>query len=134
MTRVVVDTNVVLSSVFWQGAPYELMSRGLNNEFELVTSPQIIDEVAEKLSVKFAYPEDQITVIVDVMMSLFHVVDTTSVFKHSRDANDDMVLACAVDGAADYLITGDKDLLVLNEFNGVKIIAAKEFLAILDKT
>lgn len=133
MTSAVPDTNIVISALFWQGAPHEVVRRGLLGQFGLVTSNEIIDEVSGKLRGKFGYPEEEIAQVVDIMLALFHVVSTSSTFREARDAKDDKVLACAVDGRADFIVTGDSDLLVLKEFRGVKIATAKEFLEKLPK-
>jgi len=51
----------------------------------------------------------------------------------SRDEKDDPVLASAADGHANYIVTGDRDLLVLGEFEGIPIVTAEQFLRILDQ-
>ncbi len=60
MTRVVPDTNIIISAIFWSGKPYQVITRGLKGEYQLVTSPEIIDEVVGKLRNKFNFPEDKI--------------------------------------------------------------------------
>ncbi len=60
MTRVVLDTNIIISAVFWAGKPYEVMRKGLVGEYQPVTSPEIVEEVVEKLRNKFNFPEDKI--------------------------------------------------------------------------
>lgn len=133
MTRVVLDSNIVIAAVFWKGLPFEVVRRGLSGEFDLVTSPGIIDEVSDKLRTKFGYPEVEIGKVVDIMLGLFHVVNPSSVFREVRDVKDDKILACAVDGIADFVVTGDSDLLVFSEFRGVKMVTARRFLETIGK-
>ncbi len=130
MTRVVPDTNIIISAIFWSGKPYKLISRGLKGEYQLVTSPEIIDEVIDKLRNKFQFPEDKIEEQANIMMSLFHMITTTTKINVVRDKSDNKVIECAIDGNADFIVTGDPDLLELREFRGIKIITANEFLNI----
>lgn len=60
MTRAVPDTNIIISAVFWRGNPYEVVRRGISGEYQLVTSAEILDEVADKLRNKFQFPEEGI--------------------------------------------------------------------------
>jgi predicted nucleic acid-binding protein len=50
-----------------------------------------------------------------------------------RDREDNMVLECAIEGHAEYIVSGDNDLLVLNEFRGIHIVRASDFLKVLAK-
>jgi len=61
-------------------------------------------------------------------MTYCHVVDVTSKFDVVRDKKDNKIIDCAFDGKADYIVTGDPDLLELKEFREIKIVTAKEFL------
>jgi putative PIN family toxin of toxin-antitoxin system len=129
MTRVVVDTNIIISAIFWSGKPYKVIVEGLKGEYQLVTSPEIIDEVLTKLRVKFHFPEDKIEEQANIMLSLFHVVTPVTKVDVVRDKSDNKILECAVDGKADFIVTGDPDILVLKEFEGIKIVNADKFLA-----
>jgi len=70
MTRVVPDTNIIISAVFWSGKPYKIISRGLAGEYQLVTSPEIVDEVISKLRKKFQFPEDKVDEQANIMEAL----------------------------------------------------------------
>ena len=94
MTRAVLDTNIVISSVFWEGKPYEVVDRLRN---------------------KFQFPEDNIQQLVDILLTYSHLVETTSKFDVVRDKKDNKILECAFDGKADYIVTGDQDLLEMKE-------------------
>ena len=61
-------------------------------------------------------------------MTYCHIVNVESKFDAVRDKKDNKIIECAFDGKADYIVTGDPDLLILKEFKGIKIIKAKEFL------
>ncbi len=128
MIRVLPDTNIIISSVFWRGNPYEVVRKGILGEYKLVLSAEILDEVADKLRNKFTFPEESIQQLIDILMTYCDIVDVKSTFDVVRDKKDNKIIECAFDGRANYLVTGDPDLLVLKEFRGVKIVKAKEFL------
>lgn len=134
MIRVVVDTNIIISSIFWRGRPYEVVRRGLLKRYQLVTSTVILDEVAGKLRNKFRFPEEGIQQLVDILLTHSHLIEPVSKFYVVRDKNDNKIIECAFDGKADYIVTGDPDLLSLKEFRGMKIITAREFLDEISKT
>ncbi len=128
MIRVVVDTNIIISSVFWRGAPYEIIKRGILEEYQIVTSAEILDEVVDKLRNKFQFPEDGIQQFIDILLTYCHLVGSTNKFHITRDKKDNKIIECAFDGKADCIVTGDSDLLDLKEFGGIRIITAKKFL------
>lgn len=128
MIRVLPDTNIIISSVFWRGNPYEVVRRGILGKYQLVISTEILDEAADKLKNKFQFPEESTQELMDILMTHCHVVDVTSKFDAVRDKKDNKIIECAFDGKVDYIVTGDPDLLVLKDFRGIKIVKAKEFL------
>ena len=128
MIRVLSDTNIIISSVFWRGNPYEVVRRGVLGEYQLVISAEILDEVVNKLRNKFQFPEENIQELIDILMTYAHVIEPTSKFDVVRDKKDNKIIECAFDGKADYIVTGDPDLLILKEFREIKIVKAKDFL------
>ncbi len=128
MTRVLPDTNIIISAIFWSGKPYQVIVNGLKGEYQLLTSPEIVDEVLSKLRNKFELPEDKIEEQANIMMSLFHIVIPTTKVDVVRDKSDNKIIECALDGGADYIVTGDPDLLELKEYSGIKILTADQFL------
>ena len=128
MIRVLPDTNIIISSVFWIGNPYEVIRRGILGGYKLVISAEILDEVVDKLRNKFQFPEESIQELIDILMTYCHIVEVTSKFDVVRDKKDNKIIECAFDGKVDYIVTGDPDLLDLKEFKGIKIINANEFL------
>jgi len=128
MIKVVPDTNIVISAVFWRGNPYEVIRRGILGEYQLVISVEILDEIADRLRNKFQFPEESIQELIDILMTYCHIVEPSSKFDVVRDKKDNKIVECAFDGKADYIVTGDPDLIELKEFKGIKIVKAKEFL------
>ena len=74
MARIVPDTNVILSAIFWKGNSYEVIRRGLIGEYRLITSSEIIEEVRQKLRVKFRFPEEKIEQQTQLMLRVFEVL------------------------------------------------------------
>ena len=103
MIRVLPDTNILISSVFWRGNPYEVVRIGILGEYQLVISAEILDEVVDKLRNKFQFPEENIRELIDILMTYCHIVDVTSKFDVVRDKKDNKIIECAFDGKADYI-------------------------------
>ena len=136
MVRVVLDTNILISGIFWRGNPHKILRMCLQNELFLVTSPAIMVELQDVLRTekKFELKEDDISLYVWLLLShstLIEPVRTIDVIKD--DSEDNMVLECAVEGKADYIISGDSHLLSLGEYGGIRILSAREFLDLVIK-
>lgn len=109
MTRVVADTNIYVSALMFAGLPGSLLDLGLLQAFILVTSPPLLDELEDKLRVKFGVtPQDAATIrtklegVADVVVPDF-ILDLVE-----DDPDDNRVLECAVAGKADYMVSGDR--------------------------
>ena len=131
MIRAVLDTNIIISSIFWKGNPHEVVRRGIIGDYQWVTSAEILDEVANKLRTKFKFPEESIQELVDILLTHCHVIELGSKFDIVRDKSDNKIIECAYDGKANCIVTGDPDLLDLKEFKSIRILSAKEFLNML---
>lgn len=137
MHKVVLDTNQLVSSLLsTQGLQRHLIDLWRGRAFLLLLAPRQIDEVAEVLGrpkIKKKYP--LVPADREAFLQILH--QDASLLPHQpapgvcRDADDDYLLGCAVAGAADYLVTGDEDLLAVGRYRGLAIVTAREFLAIL---
>ena len=126
---VVLDTNILISSIFWRGNPYKVVLNALKKKYFLYLSDEILDELEEKLSLKFKFPEDKIKVHIEILREYGKVIEpTVEINVIKEDPEDNKVLECAVSCNADYIVSGDHHLLKLKEFKGIKIVTAKEFL------
>ncbi|KKS96066.1 MAG: nucleotide-binding protein PINc [Candidatus Gottesmanbacteria bacterium GW2011_GWA2_43_14] len=133
--RVILDTNVLISGLFGikNSASAKILIAVRNQKFILVNSPEILEEIAEVIN------RERIVKITKMnkaerkkfMEELIGRSEVTSGRKLSksggRDEKDDKFLACAYEAHADYIVTGDKDLLVLKEYGYTKIVSPKEF-------
>lgn len=125
--RVVVDTNVFVSGVLFGGNPEKILKLILGKTFDLLISPEVAFEIIRKLELFGAEAKD-----IDDLKYIFNEGAIKVVPKEKvnvcRDPKDNMFLELSLSGNADYLVTGDKDLLEIKEFKGTKIIKPKEFL------
>lgn len=137
--RVVVDTNLLISAIIApRGPPNKLIRVWQEVKFSFITSPYLLkelDEVSQRDKFGGYYLfKKQMVELVDAIKASAEVIPSLVEEElpiHSRDPKDDKLLACALPGNADYLITGDEDLLVLNgdsALGKLKIITVKEFL------
>ena len=126
---VVLDTNILISSIFWRGSPYKVVLNAIRKKYYLYLSGEILDELEEKLSLKFKFPEDKIKDHIGILKEYGKIVEPTiKVDIIKEDPDDNKILECAVSCNADYIVSGDHHLLKLKEFKGIKIVTAKEFL------
>ena len=133
MLRVVLDTNVLVSAMISNGKPRELLRKGIDNQFSIVTSDLILKELATVLRrPKFKTSENEIHRIILAMIQSSEVTKVKSKFKAVKeDPKDDMVVNTAYDGHADIIVTGDKHLLKMENFRGIKIITIKNMFELL---
>lgn len=116
-----------------RGAQADLLSAWGDRRFLLVTSPFLLNEVEGVLSQarlrkKYRLQEHHIEQTVSLLRIDSLQVSGTVRRRVCRDPDDNAILACAVEGAARYLITGDHDLLILGQHGGIRILTARHYL------
>jgi putative PIN family toxin of toxin-antitoxin system len=95
---------------------------------QFLRSTDIIDEVLSVLSSKFGRDREGLSHVAVTLSELGELVKPTKRIKIFKDEPDNRILECAIYGKADLLVTGDKEILQLREYKGVKIISLKEYL------
>jgi putative PIN family toxin of toxin-antitoxin system len=129
MSRVVADTNIYISAVMFGGLPGSVLDLGLLRAFTLVTSPPLLDELEDKLRVKFGVSAGDAAAIRAKLENAADVVEPHLMLDVVKDDPDDnRVLECAVVGGADYIVSGDRHLLQLKAYVGIPILTARQFL------
>lgn len=130
--RIVLDSNVLVSALLGQGGPRRLLLI-LSREHVIVSSVQMLAELEDVLHRdKFQLTDGQITDYLSLIISGSTVLDVAEYPEVIRaDPDDDVVLASALEGEADYIVTGDKHLLLLNEYRKTKILTVKQMLALI---
>lgn len=127
--RLLLDTNVLVSAMLFGGLPQNLVQQAFRGEFELVTSEAILDELEGVLREKFARPPVVARALREELASVADVRRPPQTLRVTRDPADDMVLAAALDGRADSIVTGDKDLLPLGTYEGISILTVRQAIA-----
>lgn len=127
--KAVFDTNVLLAAFLTEGICTKLLTRARKKQFQFFISPDILREFDRVLSKKFLSSAQQIREAHQVILEAANLVESSHALARGvcRDPDDDRILACAVAAKADYLVSGDSDLLDLQEFLGIKIVSPKTF-------
>ena len=136
MIRAVLDTNVVVSALLFDGRASRLVALWQQRRFVPLISRPILQEYLRVL----AYPKFKLTAqeVRQAIEELLPYAETVSPGKRlraiRRDPADNRFLECAMAGKAQYLVSGDDDLLSLRSFQGISTVSVSEFLAILERT
>lgn len=140
MLKAVVDTNLLVSSFISPFSyPREIERRWRRAEFVLVTSHEIVEEVNRVLrlphiQVKYHLAESDIQAFVLTLIHRANCVAGRLILKGvAPDSGDDRIISCAVEGEAALIVTGDKALQRLREYQGIKIINAEAFISVLEE-
>jgi putative PIN family toxin of toxin-antitoxin system len=130
--RVVFDTNVLFSGAGWGGKPGHCVELVRSGRIRGLVCAEILEELAEKLSLKLRYSDEQIGVILGSPLTFFELVAISGTMKGLQaDPKDDKVLECAVIGAATHVVTGDgRHLLPLREFRGIQVVTPADLIGI----
>jgi len=128
--KVVMDTNVFVSGVFFSGPPYQILNAWQSGDFELIVSQAILDEykrVGEILA------EDRPSI--DLNPILTFVIEHAKVYKPVKltepvceDPDDDKFFACALASGSRIIISGDKHLLKVSGYEGIEVLKPREFV------
>lgn len=129
MRKVVFDTNVYISAFLTKnGRAEEAYLLAVKGKFQLYASVPIITEMASKLRTKFSWDDEAIKKAVRHISSLATVVKPTVKIDILSDEPDNRILECAKAADVDIIVTGDKHLLFLKEFESCSIVTIAEFL------
>jgi len=128
--KIVLDTNIFVSSFFWGGNPRKIMERIIDGKDTLFICKEITQEIASVMSrQKFNVNKEYITHFIRSIEEISNRITLTGIIQNvCRDSEDDKIIECAVLANADCIITGDSDLLILEKFREIKIITAQNFL------
>lgn len=137
--RVVLDANIIISALISRrGLPNQLLQLWREEAFTLLISPEILQEIAKvirypKLRQLHQLTETEIETYIQLLEKEAILITPHARLSVSEDESDNRYIECAVAGGATYLVTGDKKhLLSISEYQGVKIVTAATFKAMLD--
>ena len=126
--KAVFDTNVLVAAFVTEGVCAKLLGRARRKQLNLVISPFIVKEFENVLLKKFSASKEQIRTATKLISEAAQIVSQASMVSGiCRDSDDDQILSCALSTKADYLVTGDFDLLELKEFHGIRILTPAAF-------
>ncbi|MDZ4655409.1 MAG: putative toxin-antitoxin system toxin component, PIN family [Coriobacteriia bacterium] len=128
MSRVVLDTNVFISAYGFGGKPAELLRACIVGEHVLVTSPAILAEVADKLYEVLGFDDEHVREALKQVVRIGEVVRPDAELHVVADEPDNRVLECAVAGGADFIVSGDRHLLDLGEYEGIRVVRVAEIV------
>lgn len=130
--KVVLDTNVLVSGIFWKGAPYNLLRAWAENRFEVIVNKAILTEyltVLHRIDVQGDIAKRWSVFLLEQVI----VVKDRYRIRLVRDASDDKFINAALSGNADFIISGDDDLLSLQDRCPISIVNPRKFFDLLRK-
>lgn len=137
MLKLVLDANIIISAFLWEGNEAELFREIENKKAELYSSFEIVKEIEDvlkrpkfrELIIKSGLTIDE---IIQKIISLSNVVLGKKLkINVCRDPDDNKILECAKLAGTDIIVSGDEDLLILKEFEGIRILRTREVLKML---
>lgn len=133
--RAVIDTNIIISGSFWKGPPHAVVRAIRDGQVIPLATAATLNELRttlsrEKFSEYAAKANQRIDEIIDTFSKISAIVEAAPVPGGIvRDPKDEMMLACAVGGKADCIVSGDQDLLTLGSYEGIPIWSVVHFLS-----
>lgn len=138
--RAVLDTNVLISSLIaTQGHSHHLFAAWQRGKFTLITSEYLLQELRHvvtypRIAKRLRLSEAELAVLFLTLAETAVVVpDPLQLPGATRDPKDDPVIACAVAGNAEYIVSGDQDILTLVVYETVRMVTPAQFIQILDR-
>ncbi len=130
-TRIVLDTNVLVSAVVFGGRPRIALEKVISGAVAMAISEEMLEELRGVLEGrKFCYPASVARTILNELLAVSDLVrPKTRVDVVETDPEDNKILECALESHADCIVTGDKHLLELGQFKGIPILSVNDFLA-----
>jgi putative PIN family toxin of toxin-antitoxin system len=128
--KIVLDTNVFISGVFFSGPPYQILKAWRNQEFQIVISPEILDEyhrVGKELSARFSMVD--LDPILKLIIAKAELIEAASLDEAvCDDPDDDKFFAGAIAGEVMLIVSGDKHLLKMSGYQGIEVIRPRQFV------
>lgn len=128
--KVVLDSNVLISAIVFGGKPRQILQSIIRGKVGLAVSEFILEEVKAVLAGrKFQFPSPVVHAVMTEIRIMSELVEPqVRINKIKKDPDDNRVLECAVESKADYIVSGDMDLLELGAFKGISIVNPTGFI------
>lgn len=132
--KIILDTNVLVSGIFWQGIPARILDAWTDQRFRLVVSPPILEEYQEVVDyLTRKYPS--ITTGQTILQAIAVYSDIVEPVKLPKqictDPDDDKFIAAGLSGQVDYVVSGDVALLKTDGYLGLRVVKPSVFFALL---
>lgn len=111
------------------GVPQQILELVINKRIRSVTSPILLSELSDILRKKFKFSTKMSKKVDQQIRKITHIVEPDIQVSVCRDGADNRVLEAAQGGKCEYVVTGDKDLLILGNWRGIQIVTPKEFMS-----
>lgn len=127
--KVVLDTNVLVSSLAWEGNPKRILEEIIKGNLELIISQKQFNELSRVLDYpKFGFTKEQKNRFKTLILKISTLIKTKSNLEIIKEDHDDnAILEAALEGKADFIITGDNHLLKLKKFKNIRIVNPSSF-------
>ena len=119
--KILIDTNILISALFFGKFPKEFLNEVLEKSFEICINDKIFSEYERTIARKIAKKK----ILDETLYEKFFEIKSD--LKICRDHDDDKFINCAIDAKAIYIVSGDNDLLTIKNFAGIEIVTAREF-------
>jgi len=129
LAAITVDTNIYVSALNFRGRPLQLLEKAVAGDVQIASSEPLLDELRRVLRDKFEWSEDRLSAAESLIRGFAQVVTPAQTLDVVKDDEpDNRVLECAQASGSEFVVTGDRDLLRLGEYAGIKIVRLSEFL------
>lgn len=126
--RILIDTNILISGLFYGGLPERLLFELDEEKFNICVNNEIMFEYRAQISKKVLQKKKVLNEkLSEKFFSNLQSFESISDLKICRDPKDDKFINCAIDAKAIYIVSGDNDLLTIKNFAGIEIVTAREF-------
>jgi len=132
--KVVLDTNILVSSLIFGGKPQQIENLILEKKIIGITSLSLLAELIDVLTKRFHFNEFRLKQTEKKIKKNFTLVQPALTVRILKDDSDNRVLEAAVEGNCHYIVTGDKKLLELGKFKGIRIVTPAKFLKLVKVT
>ena len=126
--RIVIDTNVLISGIIFGGKPSKIIELLFGKKISVFASPEMVDEykiIYGELGERYAKrTHNELNEIINSMI----ILPSHSHIEACRDPDDNKFIECAIDNRCIYIVSGDKDLLILEQYEDIGILTVSEFL------
>jgi putative PIN family toxin of toxin-antitoxin system len=128
--KIVLDTNVFVSGIFFSGPPYQILKAWQERNLQIVISLEILNEyfrVGDELSLQF--PDTDLNPILELLITKAELIEAVKMDETiCDDPDDDKFFACAIAGGVKIIVSGDKHLLKISGYKGIKVVKPRQFL------